>query len=124
MTVNTVLVTVAASSSPADVAVAEGYVVAVPSGTEWPDASGNPVVPMVVHGSFGDGLNGAGAGECIIRLAASDSYATGVLTWNFIINIRGLPTVNVADVPVNFANGASQNVWAALAAAGWTPVAT
>ena len=62
-------------------------------------------------------------GECQIALVASDNYAAGVLAWDLIINIRGLPTVNVSDVTVNFSNGATQNVWTILAAAGWTPTA-
>lgn len=123
MTVNTVLVTVGASVSPADGASvhAEGNVVAVPSGTQWPDAGNDPIVPMVVHGNLGDGLNGAQPGECIIELVASDSFAAGVLNWDFIINIRGFPTVSVNDVPVNFSLGAEQNIWTILENAGWTP---
>ena len=121
MTTTTVNVVVAADNSPADLAHAEGNVVAIPSGTEWPDTSGNPIVPMVVHGTIGDGLNGATAGECIIILVASDNYTAGVLAWDLIINIRGFPTINVSDVPVNFSLGATQNVWTILAAAGWTP---
>jgi hypothetical protein len=121
MSTNTVLVTVAADVSPADVAKAEGNVVAVPSGVMWPDTSNEPIVPAVVHGTLGDLENGGVAGEAIIELLASDNYATGVLTWDFIINIRGLPTVSVADVPVNFSNGANQSIWTILAATGWTP---
>lgn len=115
MTYNVVNVTVAADNSPADATTAEGNVVAVPSGVEWPDTSGNPIVPMVVHGTLL-------AGTCTLALVASDNFAAGVLNWDFIINIRGLPTVNVASVPVNFASGATQNVWTILQAAGWTPV--
>jgi hypothetical protein len=122
MSLNVVNVTIAADNSPADVAVAEGNVVAIPSGTEWPDTNNNPIVPMVVHGTLGDGLNGATAGECIIKLVASDNFSAGVLTWDIIVNIRGMPTVNVASVPVNFTSGANQNVWAILSAAGWSPV--
>ena len=124
MTSNVVAVTVAADKSPADPAntYAEGNVVAVPSGEMWPDTSNNPIVPMVVHGTLGDGLNGATPGECIIELVASDNFGAGVLTWDFIINIRGLPTVSASRVPVNFASGANQNIWTILSAAGWTPV--
>lgn len=115
VTVNVVNVTVAASASPADVGVfAEGNVVAVPSGALWPDASNDPIVPMAVH----ETLVG---GTCTLELAASDSFAAGVLTWDIIINIRGFPTVNVAGCVVNFANGATQSVWDILTAAGWTP---
>jgi hypothetical protein len=114
MSLNTVNVVVAADNSPADLASGEGNVIAVPSGTEWPDTSNNPIVPMVVHGSLA-------AGTCTIVLVASDNFSAGVLNWDFIINIRGLPTVNVPSVPVNFASGATQSVWAILTAAGWTP---
>lgn len=118
---NVVAVTVQADPSPADPASAEGNVVAVPSGTMWPDTSNNPIVPMVVHGTLGDTLNGAGPGECIIKLVATDNLPAGVLLWDFIINIRGFPTINVAGAAVNFASGANQSIWAILQTAGWTP---
>jgi hypothetical protein len=116
MSLNVVNVTVAADNSPADQAgtYAEGNVVAVPAGTEWPDTSGNAIVPAVVHGFL---VNGT----CTIELVASDNFGAGVLLWDFIINIRGMPTVNVSDAAVNFSSGANQNVWTILAAAGWTP---
>lgn len=114
MTVNVVNVTVAADNSPADLATAEGNVVAVPSGTEWPDTSGNPIVPMVVHGTLA-------GGTCTIQLVASDNFSPGVLNWDFIINIRGLPTVNFPGAAVNFASGANQSVWTILDTAGWRP---
>lgn len=115
MPVNVVNVTFAADNSPSDLVTAEGNVVAVPSGAEWPDASSNPIVPMVVHAQLV-------SGTCTLALVASDNFTAGVLTWDFIINIRGLPTVNVAGVPVNFASGANQNGWSVLSAAGWTPI--
>jgi hypothetical protein len=115
MTVNVVTVTVTADVSPADVTTAEGNVLAVPSGTMWPDTSSNPIVPMVVHSQL---VNGT----CNLSLVATDNFAAGVLTWDFIINIRGIATINVPAVPVNFANGATQSVWAILQAAGWAPV--
>src|SRR5215469_12490791 len=116
MSLNVVNVVVAADNSPADQSgtFAEGNVVAIPSGTEWPDTSGNPIVPAVVHGFLA-------SGTCTIELVASDNFSAGVLLWDFIINIRGLPTVNVSDVAVNFSGGATQNVWTILSAAGWTP---
>lgn len=123
MTANTVLVTVQADAAPGDPSPAEGNVVAVPSGTQWPDTSGDPVVPMVVHGYLGDLQNGGVAGQAILQLEASDNFAAGVLNWSFIVNIRGFPTVTVADIPINFANGASQNFWTILANTGWTPPA-
>jgi hypothetical protein len=111
---NLVTVTIAVDNSPADLTSAEGYYVLSPSGVMWPDTSGNPVAPMVHNGHL---VNGTASEQ----LVASDNYAAGVLTWDVIINVRGLPTVNVASVPVNFANGASQNIWTILQAAGWTP---
>ena len=120
MTTNVVNVNVVADVAPGAVAAGEGNVIAIPSGTEWPDTSGNPIVPAVVHGTLGDAsLNTPGS--CQIALVASDNYGAGVLAWDIIINIRGLPTVNVSDVAVNFSLGATQNVWTILAAAGWTP---
>lgn len=117
MTVNVVNVTVTADVSPADgTVVAEGNALAVPSGTMWPDSSNNPIVPMVVHGTLD------ATGTCTLALASSDSFAAGVLTWDIIINIRGMATINVPGVPVNFSNGATQSVWSILSAAGWTPV--
>jgi hypothetical protein len=121
MTVNTVLVTVQADNAPGDPSPAEGNVVAIPSGTQWPDASGNPIVPELVHGYLGDLANGGVAGQAIIQLVASDNFSVGVLNWDFVVNIRGFPTVNVSDVPVNFSSGANQNFWTIIAAAGWTP---
>jgi hypothetical protein len=88
----------------------------------WPDTNDNAIVPMVVQGTLGDGLNGATAGECIIQLVASDSFAAGILNWDFIINLRGFPTVSVQGCAVDYSNGASQNIWNILTAAGWAPV--
>jgi hypothetical protein len=121
MTFNVVNVTVNADVSPVDPVAAEGNVVACPDGTQWPDTNNIPIVPMVVKGTFGDGLNGGTTGECIIQLVASDNFSAGVLTWDFIINIRGLPTINAPQIPVNYSDGASQNVWTILSAAGWAP---
>jgi hypothetical protein len=115
MTVNVVTVTVTADASPSDVATAEGNVVAVPSGAMWPDVSNNPIVPAVIHAQLV-------AGTCSLSLVASDNFAAGVLTWDLIINIRGLPTVNVPSCTVAFTNGATQSVWTILQAAGWTPL--
>jgi hypothetical protein len=114
MTANIAQVVVAVDNSPADLTSAEGYVVAVPSGEMWPDTSNEPIVPMVVHGQLV-------SGTCTLSLVASDNYTTGVLTWDFIINIRGLPTVNVSGVSVPYSGGTPQNVWSLLQAAGWTP---
>jgi hypothetical protein len=115
MSLSVVSVVVAVDNAPGDLAPAEGNALAVPSGTEWPDTSGNPIVPAVVHGTLA-------AGTCTLSLVASDNFTAGVLNWDIIINVRGLPTVNVPAVPVIFSLGASQNVWTILTAAGWRPI--
>lgn len=114
MAINVVNVTVTADPSPVDLAPAEGNVIAVPSGTEWPDTSSNPIVPMSVQANLA-------AGTATLQLVASDNYSAGVLLWDFIVNIRGLATVNVQQAAVNFSNGATQNLWTILQAAGWAP---
>lgn len=112
----TVAVTVAADTfSPDPNTYAEGNVVAVPSGTMWPDANDLPIVPMVVHGNLE-------LGTCTLQLVASDNFATGVLRWDLIVNIRGMPTVNQPGCVINFADGATQSVWDILSAAGWSPI--
>lgn len=116
MTTNLVTVTIAADVSPADASQAEGNFVFSPSGVMWPDASGKPIVPAVQVGTLV-------SGSASVQLVASDNYGAGVLTWDVIINVRGLPTIHVLAVPVNFANGASQNIWTILQPAGWSPLA-
>lgn len=118
MSLNVVNVVVAADGSPADVTPsglvsAQGYVIASPDGVQWPDSNNEPIVPMVQHGNL---INGT----CTVQLVASDNFSAGVLTWDFIINLRGFPTVNFTGAPVNFSGGATQSVWSILAAAGWT----
>lgn len=126
MTYNLANVVLSVSVSPADqtpsgLVAGEGNIIAIPDGTQWPDPNNDAIVPMVVHGTIGDTLNGASDNECIIQLCASDNFSAGVLNWDFIINIRGLPTVRAMNIPVNYASGATQNVWEILQAAGWTP---
>jgi hypothetical protein len=113
MSFQTVDVTVAADTSGSS--FAEGNVVAIPAGTMWPDTNNVPIVPMVVHGTLANGT-------CTITLVASDNFTAGVLAWDLIINIRGMPTVNVPGCVVNHADGATQSVWGILTAAGWTPL--
>lgn len=117
MTLNTVTVTVAAQGSPADLVPPEGHYVFVPNGTMWPATAGAlPVVPDIQTGVLVLGTAAA-------VLVASDNFASGILNWDCIINIQGLPTVNFPGFPVLFALGASQSVWDILAASGWNPVA-
>lgn len=117
MSLSLVTVTIAATVSPTDTTQAEGNGVFVPSGVQWPAPGNVPIVPRIVPFTLTNG-------SATVQLVASDNFAIGVLTWNVIINIRGLPTINVPDVPVNFATGASQNVFDILTAAGWTPTST
>jgi hypothetical protein len=120
MTVNMVTVTINIDGSPADTAGPEGNYVFSPAGVMWPDLSGNPLTPMVVHATLTTTLVPPLA-TASVQLVASDNFAAGVLTWDVIINVRGMPTINVANVPVNFASGATQSIWTILQTAGWTP---
>jgi len=119
MALNLVNVTVSAIGSPIDATEPEGNYTFVPSGTQWPSTDGvSAVVPAVIHGQFA-----ANTDTATVQLVASDNFSQGVLTWNVLINIRGLPTINVRDVPVNYADGASQNIFTILTNnAGWIPV--
>ena len=121
MTVNMVTVTINVDGSPADSAGPEGNYIFSPSGVMWPDTSGNPVAPMVQHGAIA-AAPGTQAATASAQLVASDNYGPGVLTWDVIVNVRGLPTVNVPAVPVNYAAGATQSIWTILQATGWTPI--
>lgn len=122
MTVNVVNVTIQVDGSPADPSPPEGNYVFTPSGVMWPDTSSNPVVPMVVHGTLvGNVSVSPPISVATVQLVASDNFTAGVLTWDVIINVRGEPTVMVANVPVNFASGANQSIWSILQSAGWTP---
>ena len=109
-----VTVTVAADSDPDNGINAEGNVTAVPTGTKWPGGNDEPIVPPVVHGTLV-------AGTCSLDLIASDNFAAGVLGWTFLINIRGLPTINAPNCIVNHTDGATQSVWTILDANGWVP---
>jgi hypothetical protein len=116
VSLNLVTVTVAAMASPVDATAPEGHFVFVPNGTLWPGVPGSlPIDPQIERGTLT-------LGTASVQLVASDNFAASVLNWDVIINIRGLPTINVKAFPVLFASGASQSVWDILAANGWTPV--
>lgn len=116
MTTNLVTVTVAATASPADVTSIEGNFVFVPNGYLYPLAPGTlPIIPMIQKGTLTNGT-------ASVQLVASDNFAAQVLNWDVIINIRGLPTINEADLPILYASGASQSIWDILLANGWLPV--
>jgi len=111
---NVVTVTVGTVGSPSDASLPEGNFVFVPSGLQWPAAGNVPVVPMVVTGTLTLGTGTA-------ALVASDNFPAGVLTWNVVINIRGLPTIHANDLAVNFSVGPAQNVFDILTLNGWLP---
>jgi hypothetical protein len=116
MTFNLVTVTIAAQASPVDTLTPQGNYIFSPNGTEWPGTPGSlPIVPQIQSGHL---TSGTGS----VQLVASDNFAVGVLAWDIIINIRGLPTAIYSTVPINFASGAAQSVWDILSAAGWVPV--
>ena len=56
-----------------------------------------------------------------VPLLASDNFAAGDLLWNFFGSFSGMAAIHVTNMIVNFAGGASQNLFAILAANGWTP---
>lgn len=56
-----------------------------------------------------------------VPLLASDNFAAGDLLWNFFGSFSGMASIHVTNMIVNFASGASQNLWTILAANGWTP---
>lgn len=118
MTVNVVTVTVAASNSPVDSAAGdftEGNCVFSPNGTLWPTTLGQlPIVPRLQTATLV-------SGTASVVLVASDNYATNVLNWDVIINIQGLPTVNVAALPILFSAGATQSIWDILITNDWSP---
>jgi hypothetical protein len=116
MALNLVTVTVAAQGSPIDAAPPEGHFVFVPNGTMWPLAPGSlPIVPDIQQAPLV-------LGTASVQLVASDNFALGILNWDVIINIAGLPTVSYSGFPVLFASGASQSVWDILTVNGWIPV--
>jgi hypothetical protein len=116
LSLNLVTVTIAAQASPADASSVEGNFVFVPNGYLYPMSLGTmPVIPAIQEGFLTSGIGS-------VQLVASDNFAANVLTWDVIINIRGMLTINVTDVIVLFASGASQSVWDILEINGWIPV--
>ena len=105
MTINVVNVTIEATAAPYDATSVEGNFTCCPDGKLYPAVSGGrPIVPAIVHGIL---INGT---------------ATAVLNWDYIINIRGLPTVKASNLTINFASGGTQDIWTILTNNGWTPV--
>jgi hypothetical protein len=56
-----------------------------------------------------------------IPLLASDNFGANEMNWSFKVIIQGAPNVIASNIPVNYALGASQGLFAILEAAGWTP---
>jgi hypothetical protein len=64
------------------------------------------------------------SGNLSAALLASDNFGAGELNWNCFVRVQGLPIIHVVGFPVNYDDGASQNLFTVLAAAGWAPEAT
>ncbi len=80
------------------------------------DSLGSLSLPAGKFGSVGVGAANSG-----IALLASDNFAVGLLTWNIKIIVQGVANIQQADVPINFASGATQGLFTILTAAGWNP---
>lgn len=97
----------------------EGNYLFIAGGTLLDDTNLAIVTP-VVRGYLLPG----GTGILSAVLLASDNFGAGELLWSSFIQIQGLPPINVNDFAVNFAIGASQNLFTILRSAGWTPTPT
>lgn len=96
---------------------AEGNYLFAASGTLISDANVAIVTPVV------DGVLDS-SGNLSAILLASDNFGPGELTWNCFISVRGMSQINVQGFTVNFALGASQNLFTILEASGWQPLST
>jgi hypothetical protein len=56
-----------------------------------------------------------------IPLLASDNFGAGEFNWNFKVVVAGAPIVIANNVPINYALGGTQGLFAILEAAGWSP---
>ena len=113
MSLNLVTVTITVSGAPTDTVSPEGVFVFSPNGVLWPGTAGSfPIDPEVQHGFLT-------AGTASVQLVASDNFAAGVLNWDVIINIRGMPTVNAPALIVDYATGSTQSIWDILSSNGF-----
>lgn len=64
------------------------------------------------------------SGTLTAALLASDNYDADDLNWNCFIRVQGIPVIHVVGFQVNYTDGAQQNLFTILSAAGWTPEAT
>lgn len=108
---NTVTVTASFGSG------AEGHFLFAATGTLMSDANVAIVTP-VVEGNIDT------SGNLTATLLASDNFGAGELKWNCFVNVRGMSDIVVRGFVVNFALGASQNLFTILEASGWAPLAT
>jgi hypothetical protein len=81
------------------------------------DDSNLAIVTPIVRGNNMPG----GTGLLSAVLLASDNFGSGELLWTCFIRAEGYPEIEVHDFPVNFSLGSSQQLFAVLKAAGWTP---
>jgi len=123
MALNMVTVTIAIQVGPND-SSAEGTFIFSPNGVLWDGTPGDtPIVPAIQQGHLS---NGTGS----VQLVASDNFSTGVLNWDVIINIRGMPTINFPALPILYTitvGGVptatpNQSIWDILLTNGWSPV--
>jgi len=115
MSLNMVTVTIEATGTPGSTTYPEGHFVFVPDGLAYPGPiGGGPIIPQMVQGYL---VNGSAS----VSLVASDNFTAGVLNYSVIVNIRGIPTVTVKQITINFSNGATQDLWTILTNNGWSP---
>jgi hypothetical protein len=113
MSLNLVTVSITVQGSPIDTVSQEGNFVFSPNGVLWPGTPGSfPIDPAIQHGF----LTG---GTASVQLVASDDFSAGVLTWDCIMNIRGLPTIHAYGLIINYATGATQSIWDILSSNGF-----
>jgi hypothetical protein len=98
----------------------EGSFAFSPSGSLYDPTSNSYVAAQVQQGLLANPT--LGQATLSVTLLASDNYAAGVLTWDVHIRARSIPEIQVANLTVNFAAGATQNLFTVLLANGWTPV--
>lgn len=96
---------------------ADGHYLFVASGTLMSDSNVAIVTPVI------EGVLDS-TGSLSVSLLATDNFGAGELLWNCFITVRGMADVNVRRFAVNFAAGATQNLFDILKAAGWVPLST
>jgi hypothetical protein len=112
MSLNLVTVVIAIQGSPIDTVSQEGNYVFSPNGNLWPGTPGTlPIDPAVQQGHLT-------SGTASVQLVASDDFAAGVLTWDCILNIRGMPTIHAYGLIINYATGSTQSIWDILSSNG------